>query len=445
MTRIKITLAALFISITIIWFLTNTLLYIPFDYDLFTKSLDQFTGVIAFSAMTFSMILATRHLWLEKRLNGLDKIYRLHKWLGIIAFSFSIMHWLVAKLPDWWLRLDNLITLDAISGATVSDTEPSAFEQLLETLEVSAHQVGEYAFYLTVLFLIMALLKKIPYHIFAKTHIVMAVIYLALVFHSFALMYIEYWTEPIGITMAILMVLGTVSSVIVLLGQVGKKQKTEGFIQSIKSYSDMNMFELIVRSDKWKGHNAGQFAFLKLEKREPSHPFTISSAWDRNTPNISFTIKALGDYTNTLANKLKIGDSIVVEGPYGNFTFNDNKESQIWIGGGVGITPFLARMEGLGQLSNMQKIDFFYAAYKLDATLEGQLQQLATAANINLHLFEASKSALISGEHIRNTISDWVSASVWFCGPSKMGKSIKKDFKTNGFKAKFHQELFEMR
>ncbi|MFD1553263.1 ferric reductase [Putridiphycobacter roseus] len=445
MNKIKLTLASSIAFITIIWFLTNTLLYIPFDSNLFTKSLDQYTGIIAFYAMTFSMLLATRPMWLEKRLGGLDKIYRLHKWLGIVAFSFSIMHWLVSKLPEWWLYLDRIIILDGISGATVSLVEPSAFEVFLESLESPGKLVGEYAFYLTVLFIIMALLKKIPYRFFAKTHIAMAVIYLMLVFHSFALMYIDYWTQPIGITMAIFMIAGTVSSFIVLFGQVGKKQKSAGSIQSIHTYPEMNMFELIVKSDHWKGHHEGQFAFLKFEKKEPHHPFTISSAWDKNTKNVSFTIKALGGYTNKLANKLKIGDSVVLEGAYGKFTFNDKNESQIWIAGGIGITPFLARMERLVQQNNKQKIDFFYSATNLDASFKHKLQQLSTKANINLHLFETSKSALISGQHIRNSVSDWKAASVWFCGPSKMGKSIKKDLKKNGLHSKFHQELFEMR
>ena len=142
---------------------------------------------------------------------------------------------------------------------------------------------------------------------------------------------------------------------------------------------------------------------------------------------------------------MKIGDSIVLEGAYGNFTFNDKKGSQIWIAGGVGVTPFLARMERLAQLNNKQKIDFFYSAMKLDSNFKKKLQQLSVEANINLHIFETSKSALISGYHIRNSVSDWKSASVWFCGPSKMGKSIKKDLNRNGLNTKFHQELFEMR
>ncbi|MDZ8118889.1 ferredoxin reductase family protein [Pontiella agarivorans] len=445
MKKIKLIFILPFILISIIWFLTNTLVYIPFDSNLFSKSVDQYTGIIAFTAMTFAMVLATRPMWLEKWAGGLDKIYRLHKWLGIVAFSFSVIHWLASQLPKWSSYLENIIILDGISGATQVEAEPTAFERFFEAIEFPALQTGQYAFYLTVLFLIIALLKKIPYRFFAKTHIGMAIIYLALTFHAFALMYIKYWTQPIGITMALLMVAGTASACIVLFRQAGKKRKAAGSIQAINTYPDMNMFELVIKSDKWAGHHEGQFAFLKFEKKEPHHPFTISSAWDKNTKLISFTIKALGDYTNALADRLSVGDSVVLEGAYGNFTFNHNQESQIWIAGGVGLTPFLARLERLGQQMDTPEIDFFYTTEKLDSSLKNKLKQLSAAANVKLHLFETCKSPRISGEHIRNTVSNWKSKSVWFCGPSKMGASLKKDLKGCGFNSAFHQELFEMR
>lgn len=444
MKKLKLALCVPFILVTAVWFMTNTLLYIPFDANLFTKSLDQYTGIIAFTAMTFAMVLATRPTWLEKRLDGLDKIYRLHKWLGIVAFSFSIMHWLVAKLPDWVSELDRRIILDAIAGAT-EIVDPDAFEKFLDTLEFPGIQVGLYAFYLTVLLLVMALLKKIPYHIFAKTHIFMAVLYLALVFHAFALMYIAYWTQPIGMVVASLMIAGTVSSLMILSGQMGKRRKAVGHIQSINTYPEMGMLELVIQSDQWKGHQEGQFAFLKFEKKERPHPFTISSAWDKSTQQIRFTIKALGDYTSTLVDRLNIGDSVRLEGAYGNFTFNNNEEGQIWIAGGVGVTPFLARMERLGQLRHTQNIDFFYAAEKMDSNFKEKLQRLSAAANITLHLVETCHSARLSGENIRDSVSNWKSKSVWFCGPARMGVAIKKDLKDGGLVSSFHQELFEMR
>ena len=52
------------------------------------------TGILALGAMTVIMVLALRPRWLEPPLGGMDKVYRLHKWLGIMAISLCLVHWL---------------------------------------------------------------------------------------------------------------------------------------------------------------------------------------------------------------------------------------------------------------------------------------------------------------------------------------------------------------
>src|SRR3546814_11501553 len=51
--------------------------------------------------MSVAMMLAIRPRWPEHGLGGLDKMYRLHKWLGIAALVTAIAHWLWAKGPKW--------------------------------------------------------------------------------------------------------------------------------------------------------------------------------------------------------------------------------------------------------------------------------------------------------------------------------------------------------
>ena len=68
------------------------------------------------------------------------------------------------------------------------------------------------------------------------------------------------------------------------------------------------------------------------------------SAWDPKNPMVQFITKALGDHTSTLHERLKPGMPVTVEGPYGCFTFDDTPPRQIWVGGGIGITPFIARL-----------------------------------------------------------------------------------------------------
>lgn len=443
MKNIKIIFWVSLIGLTLLWLISDSLIFSPFDSELLTESLMQYTGIISLGAMSIAMILATKSTWFENFVDGLDKSYRLHKWLGIAAFVFALVHWLWSELPGWIGLEDGEYyeDYDSFSG------EVNRGGNILESLDSYGRTIGEYCFYLVVILLVIALVKKIPYRFFVKTHIIMAVVYLGLVFHAITLMDFGYWTQPIGVVMYILMLAGTLSALIILFGQAGKRRKVVGIIKSIITYPKMDMFELSVEIGyNWKGHKEGQFAFLKFKDAEPPHPFTISSAWNSNTDEISFTIKALGDYTNTLINKLKVDDSIMLEGPYGCFTFENNISSQIWIAGGVGITPFLARMEQLAKSKNKQEINFFYTVKDLDSDLEKKLKELVEAANINLHLFNTLENERISGEKIRHSVLNWKSTSIWFCGPSKMGTSIKKDLKKNEFNIKnFHQELFKMR
>ena len=61
----------------------------------------QVTGVVAVACMSVAMMLALRPRWPEQWLGGLDKMYRLHKWLGITALVASVMHWAWTQAPKW--------------------------------------------------------------------------------------------------------------------------------------------------------------------------------------------------------------------------------------------------------------------------------------------------------------------------------------------------------
>ena len=61
----------------------------------------QLSGVLAIGCMSMAMILALRPRWPEAWLGGLDKMYRLHKWLGIAALVAAVVHWLWANGPKW--------------------------------------------------------------------------------------------------------------------------------------------------------------------------------------------------------------------------------------------------------------------------------------------------------------------------------------------------------
>jgi predicted ferric reductase len=262
------------------------------------------------------------------------------------------------------------------------------------------------------------------------------------------LMKFDYWTRPIGIVIAILLGAGTFSALIVLFGRVGAGRQVHGRIESLNYYPELRVLETsIVLQPGWPGHNAGQFAFVTSNEQEGAHPYTIASAWDDRTQRIVFVAKELGDHTRTLHERLKVGTPVKVEGPYGCFTFDDQTSRQIWIGAGIGITPFIARMKHLARMPEQRgNIDLFHPTADFSQAAIDKLTADAEEADVRLHLLVTSRDGRLDGEKIRTLLPDWREASVWFCGPAPFGQSLRQDLVAHGLvPSRFHQELFQMR
>ena len=442
---IKLSLWGVLVGLTALWMLANTNLPETLNFIAIRNLLVQYSGVIGIGVMSVAMVLALRPVWLEPWLGGLDKSYRLHKWLGISGLIAAVFHWIAVNGPHW---LSDLGLLER--GARGPRPDPDTLDtvqRLLSDLKHPAESIGEWAFYAVVLLIALALIKRFPYRLFAKTHTLIALAYLALAFHTLVLMNFAAWTQPLGIVMGFLLVAGVVSAVLVLSRQVGKRRQVAGIIEAQHYFPEMKVLETsILLEDGWKGHRSGQFAFVTFDPKEGQHPFTIASAWDASEPRIMFITKALGDYTDFLPEQLKVGQKVTVEGPYGGFTFDDTAERQIWIGGGIGITPFIARMKLLARNPGAQAIDLFHSTTELEPDALKKLSADAAAANVSLHVMIDHRDGRLSGEKLRAAVPDWQSASVWFCGPPGFGASLSNDLIANGLsRDAFHQELFNMR
>ncbi|KKM80984.1 hypothetical protein LCGC14_1334380 [marine sediment metagenome] len=446
MKRIKSALLVVLLLPTALWFINHNLWPDQFTYFSFRRVFVQYSGVIAISVMSIAMLLALRPKFIEPYFKGLDKMYRLHKWLGISALVFSVSHWWFAKGTKWmvgWGWLERPERRPRGGG----QPDLGFIEGLFRAQRGLAETIGEWAFYAAALLMVLALIKCFPYRWFAKTHNLLAVTYLLFAFHAMILLNFDDWSQPLGWLMIALLAGGSFSAVWVLLGRVGAKRKVNGEIEALEYHQDMRLMEVTVKMDEgWPGHNAGQFAFAMSDRKEGPHPYTIASAWDPKTRLIHFIIKALGDHTDKLNDKLSIGMPITMEGPYGAFDFNDQHTRQIWIGAGIGITPFIARMKRLANTPDGKRIDFFHPTKHINNAFRSSLQADVEASNINLHLMVDEQDGLLDARRIRTTVADWKTASIWFCGPAALGEAVRKDFIKNGLRPdQFHQELFKLR
>lgn len=137
---------------------------------------------------------------------------------------------------------------------------------------------------------------------------------------------------------------------------------------------------------------------------------------------------------------------VTVEGPYGHFDFEDAQPHQIWVGAGIGITPFIARMKLLATMPDAKTIDLFHPTAEFEQAAIDRLTADAKAAGVRLHLLVDGKDGRLNGERIRAAVPEWQSASIWFCGPPGFGQALREDFRAHGLPpGHFHQELFQMR
>ena len=236
----------------------------------------QYSGVLGIGVMSLAMLLAIRPVVLEPHLGGLDKMYRLHKWLGISGLVLSLSHWLIAQIPKWLVGW-GLLERPARSPQPALPAD--SIQQFFMNQRHLVERIGEWAFYAAAALMVLALVKRFPYRWFFKTHRLLAVAYLALVWHSVVLMKFDYWSGVLGPVMAVLMAAGSVAAVLVLFRRVAVNRKVMGEVASIARHDALNVVEVGIQlKGRWAGHDAGQFAFVTLHEDEGPHPFTISSA-----------------------------------------------------------------------------------------------------------------------------------------------------------------------
>lgn len=421
-----------FIFSCLVWFLDVYLKY-PNDWQAWVsrKEMLNLTGVLAFIPMGIVMILAFRPSFLEKIFNGLDKMYYVHKWLGIFSIVFVVLHYGAKLGKSFWAWL-------ALSGAKVDSDKfapLSSYRSLAET-------TGEVFFYLFVAMLIVTLLSPLPYRIWRYIHKLISILFIGGAFHTIVLMPARYWHEPVGFTILAVSVLGGIIAVLSFFGLIGKYKEFKSEITAVEHHNDITLITCKINGN-W-AHKAGQYAFLQHQNSRESHPFTIASNDDRSN-TVKFAIKALGHYTDLIQHQWKQGDTLTIEGPYGNFLYDNNpKAEQIWIAGGVGITPFIAWLESLQDTPIREKTRLYYCVNQPSESLDAEyLTLLANNAGIQLTIIHSNTQGYLDP----TTLGINADTMIYFCGPEGLAKSIKKEIRRQGLSIAqhFHSEYFNMR
>ncbi len=388
--------------------------------------ISQYFGIVALIIMAIIQLLATRMKWLETVFGGLDRIYVLHKWMGISALAFVMLHETID--PE----------VDGVNGSWLSDLAETLGENSLTALQV---------------LLAITIITIIPYHWWRWSHKLMGALYVLAVGH---LVWIDKPfanTDPLGLYTLAFCIMGILCYLYTLLPAQWFKGYRDFKVTSVERTGDATSISL-TPIGKGISYSAGQFAFIKFEHKELTelHPFTISQAPQKNQ-ELRFTIKDLGDYTRRLPSCVEVGLQAKVQGGFGHFRLRQDKKASVWVAAGIGITPFLAWANELKQSapqSNKQhKIHLFYCIRNKSSA--PHLEEIIALANsidiLELHIIDSSERQRLSSSDIINAADDvWPKVRVAFCGPQKMRESLYKDLTKAGLRSSaFQFEEFEIR
>jgi predicted ferric reductase len=395
------------------------------------SSIGKLTGIIALVCFCLNLIFATRLPFLEDLFGGLNKVYIAHHLLGGIALCVVLIHPMALSLRLAGVSLQNSAQL------------------LLPFTSTWAMTFGVLGLWLFIILMILTFFVSLPYKTWLLSHKFLGLAFLGIGLH---VILINSDVSRSGFLKWYLWGL-------IGLGAAAFVYRTilPRFFVRHYDYEVANVAEpakgvvkiTMVPKNKRLDFKAGQFVFVSFRDEGISHewhPFSISS--NQVDEGLIITVKALGGYTKTLASIANglVGQDVFLEGAYGRFSFrNFHAKRQVWIAGGIGITPFLSMMR---DVKPDYKVDLYYSVKNEDELIDWEhISEMVEKSNgaLRVILILADKVGFLDSKKITEHSGDIKDAEVLLCGPPPMMHSLNGQINKLGVpKNRIHSEEFAM-
>jgi predicted ferric reductase len=390
-----------------------------------SASLSLASGASALTLMAGAALLGARWRWLEVAFGGLDRVYQVHKWLGIWALVMASVHLsFKAGLPAW-------------DAAAIVSLPPGV-----------TRLVRQLGFLALMLIVLLALNRKIPYSTWRWWHKLSGPLFLIVIAHWLSIKSPVVLHSPAGWWLAGMALLGTAGAAWKLLLYPWLSPHAEYRIVAVVPGPAAARIELLPTGTGIKFH-PGQFGFLSVQAeglREP-HPFTLAGA-EATDGRVVFMVRALGDYTTQLLSQLRPGMCAAVYAPFGRFERRLKSSREIWIAGGVGISPFLAWLDD-PEATGLESVTLFYFHTPGRSFPQpAELAAITSARGVELVCVTAGADSPAFVAALRKIIHDASAerVDVDFCGPAGLLNTCRAQLQACGVKpAQIRFELFEFR
>lgn len=379
-------------------------------------------GAASLTAMTAAMVLAARFPFIDSYMIGPGRSYRMHRWLAYTAVITVVIHWVLAR--------------------PVGDG-------IIPVLASPASEVGKYATIIFIALVAMSAIENIPYRIWKITHYFMVPIYLAAVFHTFFSRIPIVSGAGAWWMLVALAVLGIGS--MIRIGTRHLNTSAEYVIveaSPIKHGVDLRLKPASARHEiHWK---PGQFAVISIDGvgSEERHPFTICSS--ARSPQLRFVIGNRGHYTQMLQQRVETGARVRIHEVAGEFAPDyvpDRRQQQVWVAGGIGITPFLAAIDAMAA-DDGPAVDLIYCFRSLEWAFD--VERLVEASHrlpqLRVHFIETDKAGHFEHKMLpRLCAPGWQDGDLYVCGPEPLIDLVCSAWRRYRARGKIHVELFDFR
>jgi predicted ferric reductase len=367
------------------------------------------------------MILGARIKLVERLLGGLDHVYRVHRVLGSMVPLLLIGHALL------------------VTSSKAVTSLPSAL-----ILFTPAAGWGVFLGVIALVGLMMALLfprlRTLKHETFVVVHRSIGVMFLLGGLH--VILVPVTWTLPPLLVSYLLVLMGAGALAFVYRSILGRftVRRYRYQIEQVNRLG-LSAVELVLTPlGAALTFQPGQFVFVAivddLLPRE-AHPFSLTSA--ASDTRLRLVVKALGDYMARLLD-LRPGGVALLEGPYGGFSYiGVENQSQIWIAGGIGVTPFLSMARSLDSMARSldgtpYEIDFYYCTQGAeDAFFLDELFEMSDRCP-RFRVISIRRTSLghITVEDIQAASISLLKHDFLICGPPVMIHNLRQQLLARG-------------
>ena len=376
-------------------------------------------GWVGCGLLLVSLLLMLREPRLARWLGGLEHMYRWHHRTGIIAYVLLLVHPL------------------ALAANGLSTSPAVAWETLSPFAEGWAARTGWLGLLLLMLGLAATFIRSLRYNTWRWLHAGLGVGVLLGLTHL-VLLGID---EPI---LPIIAVAALILAWRALRGDWGlaarpyivasARRIAEGTVEvALRPLADPlavtpGQFVLVAFLAGPTYRGCGEF-----------HPFTASSI-DRDDV-LRIGVKAVGDCTRGMMS-IEAGVPARVLGGFGSFLADRPAAPQLWVAGGIGVTPFIGLLRA-GHLGDPTTLLYLYRD-EADAAFLPELRAIA-ASDPRLSLQAvATGDSLPDLERLLPDARRLSGVECYLCGPPGLVGSLKRVLRARGVAARhIHFENFE--